>query len=262
MVGTQGYLIKLRDETFNLMPCTMVPGLLTADLQAAAVGPFNNGDSNMATVRTRCIVPLPHKYASLFLTNAEGIAPRYCFKTILPIIKADGMAATCEPLMRFCLAAITTPGQGQVLAVQIPALLPPSHHVPLLEQAKGILALHLMGLCRVAMPEVNLQPLINTIIAGQQQRQQEQAVARLDREIKDNTSVATWLGVKNFARLLQYCGVNKEQELAPLWSIYVKAPTKDRLTIFKGKVANEFLALGTIYEQFAPSLFLPTQVTL
>ena len=81
MVGTQGYLIELRDKTFNLMPRTMVPdvgtvcGLLTANLQAAAVGPFNNGNANTATVRTRCIIPLPHKYASLFLANAGGISP-------------------------------------------------------------------------------------------------------------------------------------------------------------------------------------------
>jgi hypothetical protein len=107
----------------------------------------------------------------LFLANAGGIAPQYYFKTILPIIEANGMAATCEPLMHFYLVAITIPGQGQVLAVQIAALLPPSHHIPLLEQAKGILASHLMGLCCIAAPEVNLQPLINTIIAGQQQRQ-------------------------------------------------------------------------------------------
>jgi hypothetical protein len=216
MVGTQGYLIKLQDETFNLTPRTMVTdvgtvcGLLTANLQAAAVGPFNDGNANMATVRTRCIVPLPHKYVSLFLANAGGIPPQYYFETILPVIKADGMAATCEPLTRFCLAVITTPGQGQVLAVQIAALLPPSHHAPLLEQAEKFLALHLMGLRHIPAPEVNLQPLINTIIAGQQQHQQEQAVAHLDREIKDNTLVATQLGVEKFSRLLQYCGVNKE----------------------------------------------------
>jgi hypothetical protein len=40
-----------------------------------------------------------------------------------------------------------------------------------------------------------------------------------------------------------------------------KAPAKDRLTIFEGKVVNEFLTLGVIYEQFAPSLFLLTQKT-
>jgi hypothetical protein len=199
MVGTQGYLIKLQDEIFNLTPRTTVPyvgtvcRLLAANLQAATVGPFNNGNANTATVGTQCVVPLPHKYASLFLANAGGIAPRYYFETILPVIKADGMAATCEPLMRFCLAAVTTPGQGQVSAVQIAALLPPGCHIPLLEQTKAILALHLMGLRRADAPEVKLQPLINTIIAGQQQHQQGQAIARLDREIKDNTSVATWL---------------------------------------------------------------------
>jgi hypothetical protein len=89
-----------------------------------------------------------------------------------------------------------------VSAVQIAALLPPSRHIPLLKQAKAILALHLTGLHPIAAPEVNLQPLINTIIAGQQQHQQEQAIARLDREIKDNTSVATWLGVKKIACFL------------------------------------------------------------
>ncbi len=163
-------------------------------------GPFNDGNAKTATVRTRCVVPLPHKYASLFLANAGGIAPRYYFETILPVIEANGIAATCKPFMRFCLAAITTPGQGQVSAVQITAMLPSSRHAPLLEQAEAILASHLTGLRRIAAPEVNLQPLINTIIiiAGQQQHQQDQAVAHLNREIKDNTLVATWLRVENF----------------------------------------------------------------
>jgi hypothetical protein len=70
-----------------------------------------------------------------------------------------------------------------------------------------------------------------------------------------------WLGVENFARLLRYSGVQEENELAPLWTVLAKAPSKDRLRIFEGKVANEFLALGAIYEQIAPSLFLLTQVT-
>jgi hypothetical protein len=82
---------------------------------------------------------------------------------------------------------------------------------------------------------VNLQPLVNTILAGQEQRQQEQAAARLDKELKENTSVSTWLGAENFGRLLKYCGVAEEQSLAPLWGTLAKAPAKDRLTIFEGK---------------------------
>ena len=86
-------------------------------------------------------------------------------------------------------------------------------------------------------------------------------MARLDKELKDSASVESWLGVENFARLLQYCHVEGEAELAPIWSTLARAPAKDRLTIFEGKVTNEFLALGAIYEQFTPSLFLLTQIT-
>ncbi len=74
--------------------------------------------------------------------------------------------------------------------------------------------------------------------------------------------MASWLGAENFARLLKYCGVADKHDLAPLWSTWAKAPAKDWLTIFKGKVANEFFALGAIYEQFTPSLFMLTQITL
>jgi hypothetical protein len=69
-------------------------------------------------------------------------------------------------------------------------------------------------------------------LAGQQQRQQEQAVARLDHELKETTSVATWLGVENYARLLRYSGVQEENKLAPLWTILAKAPSKGQLGIF------------------------------
>ena len=81
------------------------------------------------------------------------------------------MAGTCDPLTRFCLVVITV-GPGQVSAVRIAAPAPPGWHVPLLEQAVIVLSTHLTGLHRVALPEVNLQPLINTIVAGQQARQQ------------------------------------------------------------------------------------------
>jgi hypothetical protein len=136
---------------------------------------------------------------------------------ILPLIEADGMAVACEPLTRFYLAAITTQADAGS-PVTIDALRPPGRHVPLLEQASQILATHLTGLRRMTAPEVNLQPLINTIVAGQELRLQEQANAHLDREHKKNTSVAAWLGGENFARLLKFCGVADEHNLAPLWS--------------------------------------------
>ncbi len=152
LVGTQGYLVEIRNDLFNLTPHITVPdvglarGLLTADPDARTLGPFAEGSEDTTTVCTRIIVPLPNKYAALFLANAGGVTPRYFVETILPVIKTDGMAATCEPLTHFCVAALTTPGQGQAPMVEIKPLAPPVRHIPLFAQAEALLVDHLTGL--------------------------------------------------------------------------------------------------------------------
>ncbi len=152
LVGTQGYLVEICNNLFNLTPRIMVPdvglarGLLTADPNAHTLGPFAEGSEDTPTVRTRNIVPLPNKYAALFLANAGGVTPHYFVETILPVIKTDGMAATCEPLTHFCVAVLTTPGQGQAPTVEIEPLAPPGRHVPLFAQAEALLVDHLTGL--------------------------------------------------------------------------------------------------------------------
>ena len=108
---------------------------------------------------------------------------------------------------------------------------------------------------------MDLQPLVNTIAAGQQQRQQEHAQAQADKLLKDTTTVESWLGPKNFGRLLKYCGVEAEVDLPPLWFALAKANTKDRLGIFQGKVTNELMAMGAMFEKYAPNFYLLTEVT-
>lgn len=91
---------------------------------------------------------------------------------------------------------------------------------------------------------INLKLLLKTIVAGQQQRQQEQAHARADKLQKDNTSVVNRLGPENLHCLLKYCGVALEVDLPPVWPALAKANAKDHLGIFQGKVSNELLAMG------------------
>lgn len=57
-------------------------------------------------------------------------------------------------------------------------------------------------------------------------------------------------------QLLCYSGIHEENELALHWAVLANAPNNE------GKVADEFLTFGAIYEQFAPFLFLLTQVML
>ena len=115
LIGTQGYLVEVPDDSFNLTNRMILPEvglvvrcLLAADPQATILGPFADGEANTSPARIRFVVPIPNKkYASLFLAHPGGIPPRYYFETILPVVEAKGMAVTCEPLTRFCLAAIT-----------------------------------------------------------------------------------------------------------------------------------------------------------
>lgn len=267
LVGSQGYLVELLNQWFNLTPVVTVgtvdyiKGLLAADGNARSVGPFATGDANTIDIRTRSISAIPNKYASLFLSQPDGVPPRFYFDTILPLIETDGMAQTCLPLTKFCQVAITGTANGGESIIQVPTPTPPPKHLPLLTQAQGYLVHHIpaVGLATLA-PNINLQPLVNTLVAGQQQRQQEHDLARLEKLQRDNTTVESWLGAENFQRLLRYCAVATEADLPPLWHALAKAPAKDRLGIFDGKVANEFLSLGATYEQFSPTLFLLTQI--
>jgi hypothetical protein len=172
LINTQGYLVKLTNDSFNLSAQMTVPtvghvrGLLAADLQVVTVGPFMDDDKNTSTLRTRYLVPIPNKYTALFLAHPGGIPPCYYFDTILPVIKADGLGVACNSLTHFCLAAIRVHSAGQKLAVQVAAPRPPPWHIPLLKQLVAILSNFLMGLGWIAAPDVNLQPLINTIVVG------------------------------------------------------------------------------------------------
>ncbi len=68
LISTQGYLVKIPNNSFNIIWCTVLPdvglfrGLLTADPHAATVGPFVEGGPHMAVTCTQYLVPLPHKY--------------------------------------------------------------------------------------------------------------------------------------------------------------------------------------------------------
>ncbi len=137
----------------------------------------------------------------------------------------------------------------------------PARHVPLLSQAAALLHHHLPALSFGGGGGINLTPLVDTIVAGQQQRAAEQAQAQAEKLRKDNTTVESWLGPENFQRLLKYCGVAVEADLPPLWAALAKAPAKDRLRILQGKVANEFIAMGAVYEKYTPNLYLLTEVT-
>jgi len=267
LIQGQGTLVEFPNQWFNLAPQTTVAtvanigGLLAADATITSLGPFAAGDPDTIDIRTRFTVAIPNKYAGLFLSQPDGVTPRYYFETIHPVIAADGMEATCMPLTHFCQVALTLMAAGGSSPVEVVTPIPPARHVPLLNQAASILHHHLPALSTGGGGGINLTPLVNTIVAGQQQRAAEQAQAQADKLRKDTTTVESWLGPENFQRLLKYCGAAGEADLPPLWAALAKATARDRLGIFQGKVANELIAMGAAFEKYTPNLYLLTELT-
>ena len=265
LIHGHGPLIEIPNQWFNLAPVVTVPTAANIAAQLAAnphlniVGPYAAGDADTVEIRTRSLMAVPNKYVGLFLSQPDGVTPRYYFETILPVIEADGLGQTCMPLTQFCQMVFTMTAAGGLSPIQVVEPTPPGRHVPLFTQAMELLHHHLPALGPGGVKNFDLQPLVNTIVAGQQQRQVEQAQARADKQSKD--TVESWLGPENFSKLLRYCGVAVEADLPPLWPALAKANSKDRLGIFQGKVASEFLALGAVYEKYTPSLFLLTEIT-
>ena len=71
------------------------------------VGPFVAGDADTEAVLVRKIVPIPFQYVGLFLSQPDGVTPRFYFDTILPQIEADGRNQMCLPLTWYFQVAIT-----------------------------------------------------------------------------------------------------------------------------------------------------------
>jgi hypothetical protein len=80
---------------------------------------------------------------------------------------------------------------------------------------------------------------------------------------KERTTVAVWLGPKNFSRLLRYSQVASKDHLSPLWKALAGAPACDRLMFLYGKVRGKLLSMDAIFlaEEFTVDLNLLTHLT-
>ncbi len=112
-------------------------------------------------------------------------------------------------------------------------------------------------------PTHDLQPLVGHLIAYQNEQTVCQDQAWQEKIEKERTTVAVWLGPKNFSRLLRYSQVASKDYLSPLWKALAGAPKHDQLMILQGKVHGELLCMDAVFlaEEFTVNLNLLTHLT-
>ncbi len=205
---------------------------------------------------------LPHKYVSLFLAQPNGIPPHYYFDTILPLLEADGKVGACIALTKYCQMAITITAGGES-TLQVVPLTPPASNVTLLMQSHLLLHHYFPTLLGAQPPTHGLLPLVAHLTAYQNEQTVCQDQAWQEKIEKEHTTVAVWLGPKNFSRLLCYSQVTSKDHLSLLWKALAGAPAPDRLMILQGKVRGKLLSMDAIFlaEEFTVNLNLLTHLT-
>jgi hypothetical protein len=112
-------------------------------------------------------------------------------------------------------------------------------------------------------PTHDLQPLVAHLTAYQNEQTVHQDQVWQEKIEKEHTTVAVWLGPKNFSCLLRYSQVTSEDHLSPLWKALAGAPACERLMILQGKVHGKLLSMDVVFsaEEFTVNLILLTHLT-
>jgi hypothetical protein len=212
-------------------------------------------------IKSRVAMVLPHKNVGLFLAQPNGIPPHYYFDTILPILEANGTAGACVALTKYCQMAITITARVES-TLQVIQPTPPAQNVSLLMQSHLLLC-HYFPTLGTQPPTNDIQPLVAHLTAYQNEQTVCQNQAWQEKINKEHTTVAIWLGPKNFSPLLRCSQVASEDHLSPHWKVLAGSPTRDRLMILQGKVRGELLSMDAVFsaEEFTINLNLLMHLT-
>ena len=228
----QGSTVEINNHYFNLVPNTVlvstVLNLLTelaADPTLETLGPYANGDANTEVVRSRYIIPIPFKYANIFL--ASGITPRRFFLEVYPLMVTDQIEQDCLSLIRFMQIALTIPGPNLPSTIEVAAPIAPPRDTRLLDIREAIIQHHF--------------PALNQSLVGLQQSQIAVQLSHLNQQMAQNraddiakladakaVSLETHYGRPKLDSLLCLSRVANEQGLAPLWLRIPKLKSKKK----------------------------------
>ena len=253
LIHNQGILVEIINSSFSQITNQVQVGTVAhikAQLLADTdphfmMGPFDANDGNTEAVRTRYINVIPYKYVGLFLSQPDGITPRYYFDTILPQIENDGLENVCLPLTRTCQVAITRRANDTTSLLQVTAPLAPPRNTVLLNYSHALLLSKFpQELNPAATAQATLQPIAARLTDIHQQRETHYQEAKQEKAAKAATSVESWIGKENLQQLLNLSCVPSEAALPSVWKDMAMAAQKDRLGVLQGTVRGELRDMG------------------
>jgi hypothetical protein len=238
LLGGTAYNAQVDNATYELIQNSIhVPTLVTilaavgGDPTLVSMGPYANGDAGTEVVRVRKTIPVPFAYVNIFLANV--VTPKFYFESIYPQIVNDGREAECLALHRFFQVGITIPVANGA-SVLNSAALPTVPRDPIIHQSRTrLLHYHLPGLSHQAQQQQH-NAIANQIASVVTQQQNFRLQDEQAKRIASAKTVEMWIGAQQLQKLLRYCHVQAESNLAPIWLQLASAKKSERLSIVQG----------------------------
>ena len=119
LLNNQPYTVEIDARVFSLINNTVavstVANLVNAYTNDATVemtGPHQANYAGTEPKKSRPLIALPHFLVPLFLSQPNGVSPRYFWTNVYPVITGMGMEGQCSALVEYFQIAATSQGQA------------------------------------------------------------------------------------------------------------------------------------------------------
>ena len=257
LLNNQPYTVEIDARVFSLINNTVavstVANLVNAYTNDATVemtGPHQANDAGTEPKKSRPLIALPHFLVPLFLSQPNGVSPRYFWTNVYPVITGMGMEGQCSALVEYFQIAATSQGQaGYPSVLNTTRPVPPVRNEALIQHQQSLLEYHFPQLSsNVVQQQTNQVAGVLAQMAHNQQQQYEEG--KREREAAKVTTVEKWLGKELFTKLLRLLRVSSEAELVAACPVYLemaKAPKSQRMRTFQTKIDAVWTSRGNKY---------------
>ena len=267
LLNNQGYTVEIETRAFNLINNTVavstVANMTAAYANDAALdmtGPHAPNDAGTEPKKSRPLIALPHFLVPLFLSQPDGVSPRYFWTVVYPVITGKGLEGDCLALLDYFQIAATSQGQaGGASVLNTPRPLPPARNVALINPQQKLLEHHYPQLSPDTVQQQTNQ-IAGVIGQFAHTHQQQYEEAKRDREAAKVSTVEKWLGKELLTKLLRLLRLGSEAELVAACPVYLemaKAPKSQRMRTFQTRIDAEWTRKGNKYMSYvvAPAWF-------
>ena len=224
MVHIVQFPVEAFHQTVDVTVATVqaVTDALTQAPLVQHLGPHAVGDPDTELVRTRNVMYLPARYASLLMAS-QGVTPRQAWEILVPQMQQEGTLIKCQVLVDWLgVALMLRPNNGAPANLRL-ASAGVAGDDDLAKHRKAILSRDLPGRYQQVGLEAAIWQLAHGVAQGTQETR-EHRLAQDEERSKPKLPSQRWPATLRI--LMEYLNISSEADLPGLWHALAQTDKK------------------------------------